>query len=302
MKNKQDYQEKLLKALQLDKGENPLKDKIELDKDVGFSFKSDIPEEIKTKLNSKKKSDYFSMIYVKLGQLIHKDKTEFPLIFRFVLCEKIQDIMFEVNSHMINPETDIYNFIDKNQYKIDIETGHIYKGKKRRRTEFKEVFDSLLLLHFNENGKSYRKKKNFNWIKRIFYPLAFLFRLIFSSIYLIITGKKIIFMRSVFGKTKIQAQIKRKIDVIKLDISFFNVQVNIIPITTYSSLHLAGYIVFFLIDYRPIIYTTILNNNFLVVLYVIVSLVVFQILIGGFFKLLSIFFSFLTEKLRVDKF
>jgi hypothetical protein len=75
-------------------------------------------------------------------------------------------------------------------------------------------------------------------------------------------------------------------------------EVNIIPITTYSLIHFIGYFILFSLNIRPAVYTTILKNNFLVVIYVIVTLVVYQYLVGNILKGIAVLFSYFANKTR----
>jgi hypothetical protein len=287
------------KALQTDmlKSEN----KTKLIDNLGFSFKIDLPSDYKQKLDPKNEYSLFSLIYLQLDKkTIEENNTDLiPINTKLSLCEEDKSGILEAYSSMYNDSVNIKNFIRKGPYYFNIGSKKFEKEIKKKFEEIdvKKMITELYDEHLNRNAKA-EWHFRIEWFKKAIFLFAILLRYIFSLFYLITTGNKIKFSISMFGNTSIRKQIISNDEIKKIRINFFNFDINIIPITTYSMIHMIGYLIFSYISFKPTIYTTILKNNFLVVIYTIVTLVIMQFVFGNIFKGISILFSFIANKNR----
>lgn len=260
---------------------------------LGFSLLKKLPNE--------KRDGYFSQLGVHVSEVNSKatSPNRKSLVLRATygkLSEDNDDIYIRQNPTLFEP-LDIENSTD---YYYDINTNEVYENSKRIEGS------KILSIFYQSHVKSTKPFKGL-WIriKILFwkYFLYYFFERISAFFrWVLYTLSGIHYSYEPFFETeKINGRItKSKINDIQVNevkeegrkIQFFNFEVKYWPIIVYCLLHAIVYSIMIIIPFKPIYITTIFKNNFLTVVYVILSLSIFE---TGLPKILILFVKFFSR-------
>ena len=281
-------------------------DYIHFDNEIGFTSELKLSDDLQHKLDP---DNRYNLLTIFQGT-IDKNKLEFeksnivPAHFKIALCDKQNSDLIMIDSSLFNSSIKLLNFAERNKYYVKKTTGQLYKKKGRDYIEInpREIFEDLHKIHLNSKFRGKNRFTNIKWfILKIIFLFFKILTAIFKYLYLFITGKKLTLAESFLTTTQFRQQVIKEETVIKKEIGFFNIKANIIPIVSYSFLHLVGYIIFYTFRYKPQIFTTILMNNFLTVIYVIVTYFTYEYIIGSFIKWITVCFCFIKNKFNYRK-
>lgn len=205
---------------------------------------------------------------------------------------------------------------------IDLESneGYAYDVQNKKFYKDNEEISPVVLINeiYNKHIKPTKYYKGL-WIRlKVFFWRIFLRSLLdyisnlFSLVQYIISGDKYSFApffeeEKLNGKTiKSRLAIYKNIEIKEEfteseKINFFNFKVKHWPILFYSFFHGIFFVIFMMKNYKPVLITTIFKNNFLTVIYIILSIWILETLMPVCLMFLIRFFSKLAFKVQIKK-
>jgi len=199
------------------------------------------------------------------------------------------------------------------EYFYNIETGELYKNRK------KITADKLINRVYNQHIKSTKPIKGFFliiklflWWKLLYLAFRYLSKVFYFLLFLISGNRYFyepIFKEEILNNKVIKTEFPgEKITATKEEINeklkegkkfnFFGYEASRWSIIFYSVLHLMFYIVFIYFNYKPTIVIVVFKNNFITLIYVIVSLWFMESVLPKIFMCSIRFFSCLSFNSR----
>lgn len=246
-------------------------------------------------------------IFVYVESQVSKNSNRKPLIIHATYGEPTEGgIRIRSNPKISDP----IDLESRDSYFYDVETGEFYK--KNKKTCAEKIIDEIYSKHIKSTQIVRGLWLNF---KILFWK--FFLRSLFSHtskffcwMLCIISGDKYsyepFFEEETLNGKIIKSRFRPPVEITNQGekvrenfeesskIDFFNYKVRHWPIVFYSILHGIMYIIFMLKSYKPLIITAIFKNNFLTVIYVIVTLWFLETIVPKSFIFLIKFFSRLS--------
>lgn len=202
--------------------------------------------------------------------------------------------------------TDPVDVDSYDDYSFDIETGELYRKNK------KISADELVTEIYGDHVKSTKPLKGLFLRFRMFFWRMFMHWVfeIFSKIsyysFYFISGNRYLYAPFFEEETLNDVVIKSRIRDVKIKdeikkakkVKFLSYEADYWPIIFYSTIHAILYSILMYKNYKPIFITTILKNNFLTIVYVILSLWVLEVVMPKLLKFLIRYFSIISFRFQ----
>jgi hypothetical protein len=185
-----------------------------LSNNFGFSFQIPLPDDIEQLINPDKKYVFFSLLFIMVDdKALQKDESNIvPLQIRFSFCQQEVSGLFESSSYIFDNNINLKNYIINDKYYYNIVSNELLKKENDKYLDLESnvLFNELYEMHLNRNDRSTHKAIIIKKILKIAaHYLSFCITSFFSLLYTAVTGKKIIFSVSMFGRTNIKDQISK---------------------------------------------------------------------------------------------
>ncbi|KKQ45970.1 MAG: hypothetical protein US63_C0008G0008 [Candidatus Moranbacteria bacterium GW2011_GWC2_37_8] len=200
------------------------------------------------------------------------------------------------SKNKLTDPVDISNYDD---YSFDIVTGELYRKNK------KISADELVAEVYSDHMKSTKPLKGLFLRFRMFFWRMFMnwifegFSKVFYFLFYLISGDRYSYAPFFETETLNGTIIKSRIENIEAKeetkkakkMKFLSYEADYWPIIFYSVMHAFLYLFFMYKSYKPVVIITVFKNNFLTIVYVILSLWIIEILLPKLFKFLIRFFA-----------
>lgn len=233
-------------------------------------------KELNKKLNTDSRIDLFSMIVIMVSNTTLDNDGYLPIRISLNLVCSLEYGSY--NHSFPNPFRQSYipnRINNESEIKWNPESNcFVYRGKQNSLTH---IVDTLYEKHikstFKHKGFAIRALRRMRWFVAL-KPLLSMARLAASIIY-ICSGKKLTVKLDVHTvKVLLLNDSEYKVVVNEKKqktVNFFGMEVDTIPLITYSLINLIAYYFCYLIDFKPIAIKNMINNAFLSILYVVLS-------------------------------
>jgi hypothetical protein len=260
------------------------------DSKIGFSVQKKCEVKIEKMLKIKKGNEYITLILIYIpDDALYSENQKKPLIIR-ASFHLFKDGKFYYDDSLIqNKQRRPIDLVSRDEYSYDIETNTFYANGKNSSAD--NILNEVYELHIKPSklfkGSFLRAKMAFKKFK------AFVVKLIsnFFAILLYLTnGAKVTEnilaryydddKRKIMGEKSVTNTEKSPKTI------FFGIDTHLHPLISYATIHFIIFTIFFLIDFKPQYIKLIFSNNFLTVLYVIITLSFFEIRLPKFLLLI----------------
>ncbi|HRY59897.1 MAG TPA: hypothetical protein P5096_00775 [Patescibacteria group bacterium] len=265
------------------------------DTKIGFSARKDCDEKILRKIKILEGKKYTTLIHIILpDDKVGLESDKVPLRVRASF-----DLVGEDNSTYIIDDRYIkrkkfkpIDLISRDDYFYDLKTNIFYK--KGKIASGSDIINEIYSLHIKPT-KTWRGmylRAKVAWKNLISYLIEQIANLL-VLILLLISGRKIPYGRisryleeafkknpaNKFGQTE---ESLSQMKIADSEVEFFGLKTEPVPIFSYSFIHLIVFVVFYFLNYRPHLLKVIFSNNFLTIIYVIFSLMIFKSFLPSF--------------------
>ena len=297
--------------MEQNRNNNPLKEKFD---NIGDSFYDMTPYinnfpgiSIKKKIGDNENA---SMISIRITNKKYKDDDNKKIIDIRVTYGKDSENGITIRGkYKVTEPVDLES---TNDYYFDLITEKFYLNRKDKEIKPLELLNEIYNQHIKPTKSSkglYLRLKLLFWkiiIKQSLYYIS----KSFSFLYLIITGDKYEYT-PIFGIEKINDRIvnssmpdfiEKNIETDeKTKVKFIGFTVSKYLITSYSIIHLIIFFLLYITNVKPLFITTIFKNTFLMTIYIVFSLSVYETILPKLLRKIIIFFSKMSNNALYKK-
>lgn len=254
------------------------------DSKIGFSVQKKPEFKLLGLLGVDSDKEYITLIHIYIPEKeMEMEESKKPLVIRASFHLYRDEKFYIDDSHIPNKRRKPIDLVSRDEYYYVIESGKFF-DKKNKEVSANEILNQVYELHIKPSkfwkGLFLRSKMHFKNLKAF---LIKLFSNFLASILFLINGTKVTenILARYYDDDKSMVMGNRSVTDAKESpkTTIFGYSAHIRPLISYSILHLFIFIFFFFKAYKPELIKLVFTNNFLTVLYVVVSLSFFESLL-----------------------